>query len=235
MATFEEADAYLMKGIQLEGLVEHSGNEVREKSKNAYGSDRPDARLAFTAVLADVLTRKEGIPGDTNPSRSHRLTLIATFMQGMNFTERLISEGYYAKAAAVLKQDYEIMTRIAEEKKGVAKRGVTPNVKFAPPGSQRLYGELNDVAHPSQPEILGKLLGEYSSGAAQAVGVCPVFRGEVATNLYDCHVFVLGEIAREAIILYEEMYNDKEGLQDAVKWFVTAMGFLEKAGFKVET
>jgi hypothetical protein len=60
----------------------------------------------------------------------------------------MISDGQYAKAAAALKQDMQ--SRIHESVTGVAKEGGTPHLRYLPvAGARRFYGELNDVAHPS--------------------------------------------------------------------------------------
>lgn len=51
--------------------------------------------------------------------------------------ETCLSEGQYAEASAVLKQDYEIMARVGEVKNGAAKPGKTLNVRYAPPVAYR--------------------------------------------------------------------------------------------------
>lgn len=158
-----------------------------------------------------------------------------SFTQGVGATETLISEGQYIKAAAVLKQDYETVARLSEVRAGKAKQGVQPNVKHAPSGSQRFYGELNAVAHPAREDILADLLAKLNKAEVNGVSAIPEFNCNVARSLYELHVFTLLEVVREALQLYSEMYaDDLEAAAPALELFLTAVGFVEKVGFVVE-
>ncbi|HDM77227.1 MAG TPA: hypothetical protein ENG51_12295 [Deltaproteobacteria bacterium] len=126
-----EVARFLKGSIALEASIYKKGTEIREKSKKEYGTDLLDARLIFLSILSYILSCKSGVPGKTNESISERLLLIVTFIQGTYFTEVLISEGQYVKAAAALKQDFEIMTRIKEVRAERAKYGKVPNIKVA--------------------------------------------------------------------------------------------------------
>ncbi len=100
-------------------------------------------------------------------------------------------------------------------------------------GSQRFYGELNDVAHPSNLHLLQNLIRELRDGEVQAVSAVPAFNQTVACNLYELHVWLLFQISREFIGLYLEMYDDAD--QDlilAMQHFGVALAFLKAAGFK---
>jgi hypothetical protein len=185
--------------------------------------------------LAFLLRLREGQPGATDESRSHRLVLIASFVQGAPATEGLISEGQYAKAAAALKQDYEILARLAEIRAGKAKQGQTPNVKHAPDGSQYIYGDLNKVAHPSNEPILDELLNKLIAGEIRGVSPLPVFQKDVARQLYEVHVFTLLHVVREGAKLITELYPGCEReLEPMVKSWMTALSFLARIGWKVE-
>ncbi|NET73634.1 MAG: hypothetical protein F6K62_22645 [Sphaerospermopsis sp. SIO1G2] len=133
------------------------------------------------------------------------------------------------KASAVLKQDYEILTRINEIKAGVAKSGSTPNVKHAPKGSQKFYGDLNDVAHPSNLHLLENLLNQLHEGEVHSISAIPVFNEHVIRQLYELHVWLILHIAREAIILAREMYGkDEPDIHIAINYWLTAVKVLEK-------
>lgn len=229
----EEMSDFLQKGIKLEAEIEYEGLAVRESSKIAYKEQLLDARLIFMSVFRYLLEVKSRVPGKTNESISERLVLIHLFIQGQTFTERSISEGQYLKAAAVLKQDYEILTRIAEVKGGTAKTGKVPNVRHAPKGSQRFYGELNDVAHPSNLHLLQSIIRELRDGEVQAVSAVPAFNQTVARSFYELHVWLLLQVSRELIGLYLEMYDDADrDLIVAMQHIRVAIGFLKVAGFK---
>lgn len=229
------ASEFLKGGISLEAEIESAGMIIREKSKAAYEQQWLDARLILLSVLRRVQEFRSGVPGQTDQSRSDRLALITVFAQGTSAVERLISEGQYIKATAALKQDYEILARIGEIKAGAAKAGRTPNVKHAPEGTRHFYGELNEVAHPSNEGLLTRLLGRLHSGEVRGLSSVPAFDADTARSLYELHVWLILEIAREAMRLAFEMYpSDQAELAEAARWFATAFGALEEAGFRVE-
>ena len=106
--------------------------------------------MSLIAISAHLLNAFNAKPGKSDDATSARLVLIASFLQGSDVTETLISEGQYVKAIAVLKQDMEMLVRIHETIAGVAKIGQTPQMRYLPvEGARRFYGELNKVAHPS--------------------------------------------------------------------------------------
>jgi hypothetical protein len=198
---------FLAIGIELEAAIEQAGMNIREQAKNSYKQEWLDARMMLVAVISYLQSFRANIPGNTNPNIDEILTLISVFTQGVNWVERLISEGQYVKASAVLKQDYEILTRINEIKAGVAKSGTTPNVKHAPKGSQKVYGDLNNVAHPSNLHLLKNLLNQLHEGKVHRVSAIPIFNEQVLRELYELHIWLIIQIAREAIILAGEMYS----------------------------
>jgi len=225
----------LETALELEGKIISAGLSIRGQSKTAYHQGLLDARLVLVGGLAHVLSVRSGVPGESNESVSHRLVLLASFVQGIHPTESLISEGQYIKAAAVLKQDYEILARLGEVLEGTAVAGQTPNARAAPRGSQRLYGELNKVAHPSNKHLMEQLLGRLSAGEVQGISPFPVFNRGVACSLYELHVFTLMYALRAAVVLFLEMYpKDKDAVLPAVQAFVTGVEFAKQAGFVVE-
>lgn len=228
----EEVSEFLMSGIDFEGrTLEHSA-AIRERSKAKYKQEWLDARLQLLAISAHLLNQKDGIPGKTSAQISERLTLIMVFLQGVYATETLISEGQYIKATAALKQDLEILARIAEVKHDVAKQGRVPNVKYAPEGSQRFYGQLNDVAHPSNLELLQSLLGSRHDGEVHGVSYIPTFVEETALGLYELHVWLLFEAVREHVLLFIEMYGEADAaMTEVVRWTGITVDTLRRAGF----
>ncbi len=178
---------------------------------------------------------KSGVPGNTSKSISKRLSLIAVFMQGTNHIESLISEGQYFKAAAALKQDYEILTRIHAIKKDEDVHGKTPNVRHAPNRSQHLYGGLNNIAHIAMQDIINSTLSQFQSGEVEGVSAIPVFNKELALDLYDIHLWTLLHICSEQITLFAEMNGiDSKELNQAKVHFLLAVENLKNAGFKIE-
>jgi hypothetical protein len=224
---------FMEGGLLLEAQVLEAASEIRERSKRGYKQEWRDARLLLTATLAKLLAAKSGVPGSTNQGRSDRILLVASFVQGIGVTETLISEGQYIKAAAVLKQDYEILTRIRETKAGAAKPGQTPQVRHAPEGSQHFYGDLNKIAHPSNPALIAELLQVQQTNQAIGSSFVPRYVEQTASSLYELHVWLLLESTREAILLMAELYGAEEAfMADALIQFHTALAVLERAGFR---
>ena len=239
MPTREELAEFMeqcmQRGLHLEGMIEDESRKIRMSAKEAYGSELLDARLLAMSCLAFLLHLREGQPGATNESRSHRLGLVALFVQGAPATERLISEGQYVKAAAALKQDYEILARLAEIRAGKAKQGQTPNVRNAPDGSQFIYGDLNKVAHPSNEPIIEELLNKLVAGEIRGVSPVPAFQTDVARRLYEVHVFTLLHVVREGAKLMTELYPGCElELVPMNRCWTTALSFLQRIGWKIE-
>jgi hypothetical protein len=233
-----EAQKALKEAVDLESAIIGHGRAIREDSKRAYGPDLMSARAVLMTTFARILIARNSVPGQTNKSRSDRLALIATFVQGLPPTEDLISEGQYAKATAVLKQDYEIVARLKEVRDGTAKGGETPNVKNAPEGSRHFYGDLNKVAHPSNPELLQHLLTRIDADVVKGLSPMPCLNSDLAKSLYELHVFTMLCVAREAFLLFFEMYpekTDKDAVFPAMKSFMAAAQFAERAGFMAAT
>ena len=231
---YQEGDAFLRKGINLEADIMAASLEVRELSKQGYKQEWLDARLQLASIIRHLQEFKAGIPGRTSPEISERRTLLTVFAQGMTATETLISEGQYIKATAALKQDYEILTRIYAVRDGVAKPGEGPYVNHAPRGSQPFYGDLNKVAHPSNLDLLQNLMRELHKGEVHGISSVPEFNPTAACSLYELHVWLILEIAREYIRLSIELYGDGEPeIAYVGKWFLGAVELLRKAGFEI--
>lgn len=230
----QHVDAFLKASLDLEGAITASSAVIREKSKMAYDHALLDSRLSLIGVFASLLGFRTEVPGITNERISEVLNLIVVFVQGATVTEALISEGQYIKAAAVLKQDLELLARIREVQKGVAKYGKTPDVKHTE-HMRRFYGELNNVAHIAKIDLLQQLISKYEDGSVKGVSPIPAFNKAVAINLYQLHILLLFEIAREAFILTAEMYpSDTEDTVEAIKHWLATVARLEEAGvFKI--
>lgn len=230
-----EVSDFLSKGLWLEGQIMKAGASIRDKSKSKYRHQCLDARLQLLSISAHLLDQKHGVPGNTSETISERLTLVMVFLQGVSATEDLISEGQYIKASAALKQDFELITRMAEVKHNASKQGKVPNVKFAPKGSQQYYGQLNDIAHPSNLFILQALLNQYQDGDARGISSVPIFVEETALALYELHVWLLFEAVREHVLLTIEMYGEDEpALKDIYRWFGNVIRALREIGLLIE-
>ena len=230
----QEVSEFLKGGIEFEGALLKASVEIRERSKEAYGR-LLDARLVLMAVANELSHLKELVPGKTDANISERLLLTTVFFQGVYAMETLVSEGQYTKAAAALKQDLEIVARLGEIAAGTHRYGKTPNVKYAPPGSQLYYGQLNDVAHIAKSNLLHDLVSSHVDGSIRGVSPIPRFHPDVARELYELHVWLLFQVCRERVVLYLDMYGEANNdIGRAFRWIVNATEILREVGWKVE-
>lgn len=226
---------FLSKGLALEALVHERAQKIREQSKRNYFSEWLDARLILLSIVKHVIDAKALVPGRTSEEIGHILTLLMAFFQNTYATEILISEGQYIKAAAVLKQDYEIIARISEVHAGTAKPGHTPQIRHLAEEVKKYYGELNKVAHPSNQEFLVALMGTLVSGESNAISYVPAYNKEWSLALYELHVWLILMAAKEYLRLFAEMYGKEESaLGETLIWFHNVVDILKKVGFKFE-
>jgi hypothetical protein len=204
-----KVEALLTAGMEFEGrvLMLH-GPKVREASKLAYGSPRLDARMQLVAVAWRLMEIRSGVPGRTSAEIEERLALITAFYQGVPVIEILISEGQYIKTAAAIKQDYEIVVRLREVRANPDRDyGKTPQVRYAPENSKRIYGQLNDMAHITRHDLIREVLAKNERGEARGFDVFPRFVADTAIALYDVHLFTLFQVVREHFMLLSDMYG----------------------------
>lgn len=197
----------IVAGLEMEGEQLDLATSIRDASKNAYGDVLLNARLVLVGLVARLLHGRSGQPGIVRDDLSHRVTLIAAFLQGIGTTETLISEGQYIKAAGALKQDVEILARLEEVAQGLAKKRKAPDVGKTIPGAKTLYRNLNDVAHPSNVDLLAQLMlrRTVTSEAAGATPL-PIFLARTAVELYEIHVWTLLSMVREIMLVLGDLY-----------------------------
>ena len=206
----ERVKRVLQLGMDLEDDVDKQGGLIRNMSQDAYDVKWLDARLMLMSVLGLLQKYKAGVPGKSGFAIAERITLVAAFSQGSTFTERLISEGQYIKAAACLKQDFEIVVRLKDVVRGNAKPGRNPKIADLDQEAKRWYGELNDISHPAKFAILQSLMHARSEGRVKGIGVYPEFVNDMATRLYATHLWTLSNVAMHQIMLSREMYGEDD-------------------------
>ncbi len=214
--------------VRLLANIAGAGGQNRDKAKQDYGR-LLDAHMLATGVISSVLTRKNLVPGATSPSISERLALVASFVQGISVCESTISEGLYAQASALLKQELETLAAIQECQKGKRKPGKTPNVGNVQWNMEQTYGELNRVAHVADSQFLNKLYQRVSHAGSHETGVTlvpvsnePQYCREIARNLYAVHVIFLVLLGKELDTLTSEMYGDGLNEEENIALFVSA-------------
>lgn len=229
MGDSSEFSNYLYNAIRILESIKKQQIDIREESKENYGL-LLDAHLAALSVIGSCILRTNLKPGKTNESISGRLVLIASFIQGIDLCETAISEGLYAQAAALLKQELETLAAIEEFLAGNRRNGVTPNVRNLKWDLNKVYGALNNVAHVSHRESFEPLYQIKQLGEASPVSIDPVYKKDISRYLYALHVSIMIQISRLLLDLLREMYDEEPRELDKVS-LVGAVKRLEEEGF----
>ena len=180
---------------------------IREKSKESHGS-LLDAHLLCCATLHNLYSEFLDKVGISNESISARLSLIASFVQGIDICENSISEGLYTQACALIKQELETVAAVNECFKNIRKQKKTPNVNHVKFGLSKHYGMLNGISHVSdrnQFEPLFQCVSEIAE--KKPVSILPQYNHTICDLLFSIHVLLVLETTEQLGILFYEMYG----------------------------
>lgn len=81
------------------------------------------------SIFHKLITSKLGKEGITDQKISDKLMQIAVFYQGISTCERTIRNAQYNLAAALVRQEYEIICNVKEIESGTQRSGKAPNAK----------------------------------------------------------------------------------------------------------
>ena len=161
-------------------------------------------------VIAAELERHAKQGAEVDESAKRRLFLTAAFIQGISLCEQTIAEGLYGQAGALLRQEIECLAAIKENTKKKRKDGRTPNVVMSPWKMGKKYGELSDIAHLSNHDIL-EALYVYSNEWGRGAGIVPQYVLETTKFFYGAHVAALLAVASDIDQLYQDIYKTSFG------------------------
>lgn len=187
-------------------------------------------QVAFSA-LASVLKRNLGRKVENvSKAQEGQICLISHFVQGVDLCESSISEGLYSQAAALLKQEVEIVSGIEEYRTEKRKEKKTPLIgKGVTAGFGPVYGQLNDIAHLGSHEI-AKNIVSGSVGSVTGASIIPIYEKELAFALYGQHIHYIILVTQQLDVLFQSIYG--KGLNEEEKgWLGGAIGALLKEGF----
>lgn len=187
-------------------------------------------QVAFSA-LASVLKRNLGRKVENvSKAQEGQICLISHFVQGVDLCESSISEGLYSQAAALLKQEVEIVSGIEEYRTENRKEKKTPLIgKGVTAGFGPVYGQLNDIAHLGRHEIAKNIvLG--SVGNLTGASIVPIYEKDLSFALYGQHIHYIILVTQQLDVLFQSIYG--KGLDEEEKgWLGGAIGVLLKEGF----
>ena len=124
------------------------------------------------------------------------------FVQEFEVTRQAIRDGHFAKACAALKQDIETLARIGAIKRGSDRPRRVPQIRYSPEGMRQFYGELNNFAHMSQPQLLSSyLIGPDNYERADSTELPPHVLYALK-RLQHLLAMITLEITRESLYLF---------------------------------
>jgi hypothetical protein len=129
-----------------------------------------------------------------DPKLTYCLACTVGFAQGAKISSLLIAQSQYMKAAAVLKQDIELVARFHELIQDRAVEGRTAQMPCLPEEGRRSYGELNKIAHPSNFEEMHYLLSVPAGGFS----ISPIHNERIESVFYQVHLWNCVQISRAA-------------------------------------
>ena len=196
----------------LENHLKHR-REIREKSKGSNKELLTAHQLAFSAIIS-YQNRIQGLRYEAvDLAIKGRMSLLAQFIQGIDLTETAISEGLYANAANLLKQELEIIAAFDEHRDGIRLDGKTPRFKGMLAGFGRRYGELNEIAHPTRQEIV-ESLSTFSDKGRYGPTTIPQFNAELYQIFYGTQamffIMLLGRMRSLFLEVFGLDYSEAE-------------------------
>ncbi|MES2275454.1 MAG: hypothetical protein V4592_05500 [Bacteroidota bacterium] len=193
------------------------GQACAVKSKQAFGDGllQPmhlcDATIDFlTASIADGYQ----ISGK---NQVLKMQLLAVYAQSMEVATSLIMEGNYIKAAAALKQDYEIIVSMNEINNGRHEHGKTPHAQNGPPSFREMNGFLNDIAHISKEDVLFNLLKHIEKAGFKGISSIKKFNKKAAVRMMTYNISIKVELCRQALNLYLEIAGEDDHHTQALR------------------
>ncbi|CAK7262328.1 MAG TPA: hypothetical protein VGN93_14060 [Shinella sp.] len=215
--------------------------EQCEKNRKKFKAEKlfPDISQAHASAISALVNFLSRIAGKSIPEDRvdihGQMTLIAHFVQGIQFVETAIVEGLYPQAATLLRQEHEIVAAVEEYSAGRRKDAKTP---FATIGVLKnmgqVYGDLSGAAHVSQAQLLKDIV-IMEMGEKRGPSLLPIYHKDLSQNLYALHVSYITMIAQLADEVHRGLTGE-EFHEDELKLLVIAKKILIDSGLmKLET
>lgn len=187
----------------------------KQRAQASVNYERSSAVLAdllymhdcTVGILEDVITKYIGIEGKTNETIHEKLWLISAFYQNIDSCEKLIKEARYTAAAPVLRQEFEILTKLFELNENKYNKSKVAKISyFKDFGS--LYGQLSEMSHLLKDDV-SELFRERDEwgDSISIVSLLPQFNEDTCVMLYGIHIFFILLLILEIEKMFEYMYD----------------------------
>ena len=182
-------------------------HEARHISQTAW--IRADKKIgeiyeyAYYALskLLDFITGVD--VGFVSSNVSERMALVAQYAQGVACCEELIIQGLYTQAAALLKQEMELIEAIEEIVAGNRKDGATPRIRILK-NYGKIYGYLNEISHVSVKNISINI-ASYEIASKTGAAIVPVHKEQLSEQMLVWHTIFLLIFTSQAAQLFDEI------------------------------
>ncbi len=205
----KEFDEIMDAGKRYGQLVAIAGARSTRKASALFGDEFQPIVQSFDAAFS--YARQLKYSGNiTDPgSLAHRNLYICSFIAGTQLTRIAILGGYNMRAAALIRQEFEIASRVRQFRRNEVKVkpcGGFDGRKVAPPTTLdsrlgRLYGKLSEHAHASTLESITSLGADIhirEGAASVAVPLIePRFKAWVARDHMLVHLLLCCSICEE--------------------------------------
>lgn len=226
---FKEINEFLENQNYIKDLYEIKGLETKVSTQKLLVDNLIEPFKLNAAIIQYLVFSSADKKGAKTKDHHYSMMLIAAYVQGLFTSYDLYSEGSYIKAAAVLKQDFEIMLRLNEIYKKRHKDGKTPNVQNGPKESGRIYGYLNDVAHIAKQDILDQLM-TYTNDEKSGFSPVKKINEKYLFDLFLFDTSIKCEVLRQTLILHFELFGEDEVYERALTYYNVLIDIYSQTG-----
>jgi hypothetical protein len=188
--------------------LEAAADDVRQQSKASFGILSNAYSLACE-TLVGLTELGQTSPVTVTDTQSIRISITANLIQSATVPGDLISSGFYWAASAILRQHMEALARVIELRSGsFSESSKSPQVALLPFKLNQNYGRLSELAHLSRGEFLADF-AQFPGGDETIASTKPVFRKELAHDLFSVHLAHSAALIVEVHLLNAELYPDR--------------------------
>lgn len=213
----ENPDQRSPADIYFEGQI-----RARVANRGRFKKDVGDflfAHEALVSAIALCLKRfggkkwPEAIDEDVADKTAQVAQLSMHFMHGVDLCEIAIAEGVYGQAAAMMRQQMEIIGAIDEVWAGKRVPKLTPKIGTLSEQIRSQYGGLSELTHAAVPDYLHNMMTDVH-GDLVGAAITPLYQKDLALFLYRIEIGILLEFVvrqEEALTAaYGEAFDEKE-------------------------
>jgi hypothetical protein len=173
--------------------------DVASQSQIALDRLMPAYDTILNASLS-LIERASEKPVKRDHPWSHSMFLSAQFLQGVDITRTTILIGAYHQAANLLKQETEILNAMHETRVGSRKDRRLTHFKGETKKLGRKYGELNQIAHPTNAAVVELFASEIEGDDVNpTLGIR--FNEQLCIGFFGYHSLLVSKFSDELLKL----------------------------------